>query len=192
MLDRVKYIFEMGKIKDELGYLSNCSVALVGNAQSIFDKQHGVEIDQHDVVVRMNAGWPIDPRCQGQRTDLLCLSMGLTAAEILEKYGSPKLIWMTPKRRIMHNSVKNRGLYIYPRKCWDLLREELEGNRPSTGAMAIDLFCRQLGVQRISLYGFDFKKTKTFYLENDHVGPHRFDLEEILIRKILSGKGQIH
>lgn len=166
-------------------------MALVGNAQSIFSTCYGEEIDSHDVVVRMNAGWVVDAPCQGSRTDILCLSMGLSCADIQKNYGTPTVIWMTPKRRIMHPGLKAWGVYYYPKRWWRTLRHDLSGHRPSTGAMAVDLLCRHLSVSRITLYGFDFKKTKTFYLEQDHVGPHRFDLEEEFVTAVVRSHGMI-
>jgi hypothetical protein len=191
LFDLIKYSVEISRLKNDFSYLQRCSVALVGNAQSIFGTEHGAAIDNHDVVVRMNAGWVVDARCQGSRTDILCLSMGLDRTAVQDKFGNPQVIWMTPKRRMMHASLRKFGVYYYPKRCWRILKNDLSGSRPSTGAMAVDLFCRQLSVVNITLYGFDFKKTKTFYLEQDHVGPHRYDLEEQFVTAVVSSHGRV-
>ena len=53
-------------------YVAGKSVALVGNAESILAGDFGAEIDEHDVVVRMNLGLPRSlPRdAVGERTSL--------------------------------------------------------------------------------------------------------------------------
>lgn len=191
MFEFVNSYRELSRLRKDYGNLQGCSVALIGNAQSIFAAHHGAEIDSHDIVVRMNAGWVIDAGCQGSRTDILCLSMGLDRATVQEKFGSPAVFWMTPKRRVMHASLKRYGVYYYPKRCWRNLRKELSGSRPSTGAMAVDLFCRKLAVGNLTLYGFDFKKTKTFYLEQDRAGPHRYDLEETFVTELVNRHGNV-
>ena len=43
-----------------LASLDGKSVAIVGNATSLLAHRHGALIDGHDVVVRMNMGFPVD------------------------------------------------------------------------------------------------------------------------------------
>lgn len=40
--------------KDDYFLLIDKSVAVVGNAQHLFERRYGTEIDSHDVVVRIN------------------------------------------------------------------------------------------------------------------------------------------
>ena len=71
-------------------------------------------------------------------------------------------------------------------KCWDSLYKKLGNHRPSTGAMIINLFCEHLTVTQLSIVGFDFKKSKTYYLGNDHKGPHHWENEEIYATNLVS------
>ena len=48
-----------------LASLDGKSVAIVGNATSLLAHRHGALIDGHDIVVRMNMVFPVDPAAQG-------------------------------------------------------------------------------------------------------------------------------
>jgi hypothetical protein len=187
MLNLLRSHRELSALRRDFAHLASRSVALVGNAQSLLSKNQGTEIDSHAVVVRMNAGWVVSPSSQGTRTDILCLSMDMPLETVRARFGSATVVWMTPKRDLMHSSLRTPGVHFYPLRCWRGLSSELAGSRPSTGAMAVDLLRRQLGVTDLTLYGFDFKKTKTFYLDKDHAGPHRFDLEEEFVKAVVGG-----
>ena len=163
-------------------------IAVIGNAQSILEHQYGSDIDSHDVVIRLNLGSIVDQVSQGSRTDILGFSFPqVTSSWVEQNLGRPKLIWLTPKNRdnsAYFDSFK-QNIYYYPISRWEKLSKAIKNGRPSSGLMMIDLV-QIMQPKEINLFGFDFKKTKTYYLKNDHVGPHSWDLEEKLVTKILS------
>lgn len=59
---------------DFASFFHNKRIALVGPSKCIIDTQQGAEIDAHDVVIRLNHQWPVDPHHEidlGQRMDVL-------------------------------------------------------------------------------------------------------------------------
>lgn len=150
------------------------SIAVVGNASSLLDANHGSEIDTHDVVIRMNRGLPKNREKQGQKTTILAFSVFPQIADIYPQFGADKLIWMSPKLR--DEAPTDLDLEFYSLELWDILHAKL-GARPSVGAMVLD-YVSTFGSQSVDIYGFDFKRTTSTYLEAPHIGPHNYQAEE--------------
>ena len=155
------------------------SVALVGNASSLFDKPRN--IDAHDVVVRINNGpFSEDERGRaGRRTDVLLVS-GMRGEKYLDC--APHVTWMTPKGRDKLTPAEASRMYFYPEEWWTELFREI-GDRPSTGCMGIDMLSRLIGPGALYLYGFDFWKSPTWYTGKIHLGPHNPSSEEVYARR---------
>lgn len=163
------------------------SFCVVGNAQSLLGKNLGSFIDGHDYIIRMNHGFPRHKQHQGEKTSLVATSCNIDKADYKKYYGKAKPMWVTTKReKVPEWIAKNSDTLYYPISCWDSLYKKLGNHRPSTGAMIINLFCEHLTVTQLSIVGFDFKKSKTYYLGNDHKGPHHWENEEIYATNLVS------
>jgi len=167
-------------------------IALIGNASSIFDYDYGNKIDTCDVVIRMNAGFIRKPQSQGKRTDILALSLALNGGDIKNEFAPRLVIWATSKRNLMPQEYKteNFKLLLHPLFVWFKLRIKLN-SRPSTGAIIANYLTNNCKPAKIEMYGFDFFKTKTFYNEKHHIGPHVPINEENFFKNMISsGKVQ--
>jgi hypothetical protein len=159
------------------------TVALVGNSQSLFDYQYGSEIDDHDVVIRINdtaiyydnnrhshgsrntiwAFWDVlkfitsQKQYRGPRTDEF-FSSG--------KYHKLNLLGANADRAFELDDVEF-GSDI-KRKC----KKEL-GN-PSAGSILLYLL-NEYNPRWVTVYGMDFKRTKTFSHEHNSVDNQRYD-----------------
>ena len=93
---------------DFINFLNNKNIAIVGNANSIFNKPR--DIDKHEVIIRLNLGSPKGKEHYiGKRTDVLALSMDLKRNEVTKKFNNPKFIfYCTPN---------NREYISYPDVC---------------------------------------------------------------------------
>lgn len=149
------------------------TVAIVGNAKSIFDKQNGENIDDHDFVIRFNKGFIIRPECQGLRTSLLILACNLSKKEI-NSYEADYVA-----NRSMHYS--NEADFTIGNIERQNIRNFI-GSQPSTGFMAIDI-CLFFGAKRIDLYGFDFEKTPTFYNPEGYQTQHNYEKEKEIVKE---------
>lgn len=148
------------------------SVALVGNAVSIFGKRHGEEINKRDVVMRFNFGEIKSPIDQGQRTDVYGVSDSRITWEYVETHFNPQLvIWLTPKP-MSENFARPYPIPLFrtPASVAEELSVQTAPGRPSSGLIACSLVLRLCGAASVDLYGFDFFKTRTFY----HRGDWRF------------------
>lgn len=181
-----KILHYIGKYKDEMFRLPNYntispivddikrkSIAIVGNAKSIFKYDQGKQIDGHDFVIRFNKGFILRPECQGTKTDLLLLACELTNDEI-KRYNSK---WVCNRSDRYNNPV----YFTISNQDRRLIRDKLDC-QPSTGFMAIDL-CLSAGAKSIDLFGFDFEHTPTFYNPIGYQTQHDYPQEEIIVRE---------
>ena len=153
------------------------NIALIGNAQSLFNKRLGDEIDSYDKVYRINRGCKIiDSKHQGNKLDFAFMSVPKIFKDIVPSITVP----------IMHVSRFSRPTTIkevtyMPMNSITNCRKLLDHDRPSCGMMVINWLLESTK-DTIHLYGFDFKETPSFYCS--HIGPHNFEKEKQLILKL--------
>ncbi|ABA80555.1 hypothetical protein GQF56_00430 [Rhodobacter sphaeroides] len=129
-------------------------IALVGNARSLSQAAFGPEIDEADLVIRLNRAPMPAAASHGTRTDALALATSLQA-EALDRLAPRLTLWMSPKRkRLPWHVASRRGFYLHSRADYEDLKRRL-GAPPSTGLMMIDLLARSRAAS-VTLYGFDF------------------------------------
>jgi hypothetical protein len=163
-------------------YIGERSVAVVGNARSLLDAEYGARIDGEDVVIRLNKGFVRVPDAQGTRTDIVSLSPEVTAEEIERNFDPDLICLLTPKLRHLHlkRAEQLRRVVFYPIRYWRGDRRMI-GRRPSSGFMMTSWLLR-LGLEgRITLYGFDFGATETYYNPPGYQTPHDFPGEARII-----------
>jgi len=162
--------------------VKNKSVAVVGNSLSLFDKDHGSKIDMHDVVIRFNKPAILlenSYRSHGTKFDIwafwsvgaFCNAFIKNECEYTEKLNI--LLGNNDIKRIQicmndHEiDTKKYISYTMPIKKYDLLKTNLsktskeEFLTPSVGIGILDWLLYSQP-RRVSVYGFDFKKTPTF------------------------------
>jgi len=159
--------------KTTLGF-NNRSIAIVGNATSILKSNFGQLIDTFDIVIRMNRGLPVAPEAQGSKFDLWCFSTGAWVRKELKTYVRVPAVWMSPKLRERFDGSYECA--FYPTRNWELLQQKI-GERPSVGCMTIDMVSAGQP-ERVGIFGFDFKRSGTFYEDRIHLGPHNYSAEE--------------
>lgn len=165
-------------------WFQNKTVALVGNAQSLFDLKYGLEIDSHDVVVRLNKAAMLYERfdvdkSHGSRTDVW---MFWRTAEYKKLF--PSIDQKIKKMHMGHQDRKTNDILlvdtVYPNDLYDKLKLVAGNhNNPTTGLMALD-YIDHCEPSMISIYGFDWKDTPTFTdlsRKIDAECPHDFETE---------------
>ncbi|MDD7910889.1 glycosyltransferase family 29 protein [Pseudovibrio exalbescens] len=159
-------------------------VAIVGNAQSLLRTSFGRDIDAHDIVVRLNRG-VVSPsaRSHGKKTDIWCFSVLDQMTPVLKRANYRYRIGMSPKQV---NLPDNEEI-VYPSEYWSRL-SALIGARPSVGCMALDLISR-FQPYSVTLYGFDFKETKSYYEKHHNFGQHDFAAERLFAKTLVSKNG---
>lgn len=155
------------EIKEVKDFIKGKSVAVVGNAKSIFDHRFGADIDGHDVVIRFNKGFVTETETQGARTDILILACDLTLDE-KARYRAKFYINRSKRTKTGELTISDDRRRVF---------RIILGAQPSTGFLAVDL-CMMSGAKRIDLYGFDFEKTPTFYNPAGYKTKHDYAKEK--------------
>lgn len=139
---------------DLLAALQGRTVALIGNARALAESTYGQQIDNSDLIIRINRAPVPSPVSHGSRTDWLALAVRLSDTD-RERVGADRILWMSPKRkRLDWHSANSPGFYLHPLADYRRLKNQLAAP-PTTGAMMIALLlCSDLA--RLTLYGFDF------------------------------------
>lgn len=140
--------------QDLFAILAGRSVAIVGNAHRLSDTAFGAEIDNHDIIVRLNRAPIIAAASHGIRTDWIATSVDIPQ-ELLAVRGADHVLWMSPGYKRLPEWLRQwPKVYFVTQRDRDEMTTRL-GARPSTGFSAIDLV-RRSPAARIDLYGFDF------------------------------------
>lgn len=148
---------------------ANKKVALVGNSIGLENDVCGDEIDSHDIVCRINKGLlnTNNTKVFGGRTDILFYSDYRVIADVLDStpldtklicnLSNPKYVFLNYDTYIIHENFKN-----YVRKITGYKELPAKKYWPSNGLTAICLILQQKP-KKISLYGFDWNRNRTFY-----------------------------
>ena len=165
--------------------VSGKSVALVGNARSMLEKEHGGRIEGADVVIRINSAPNSPPKSHGSRTDWHALAIRNSRA-LRGRVNPGRALWMSHKRRRLDwATAQADGFYLFPVRDFHKLSAEL-GARPSTGVLLIDLL-RRLPVSQVELFGFDFFASLS--LTGSRTAgqvPHDFDVERNWVEGLIA------
>lgn len=171
--------------QDLMEELEGRTVALVGNARSLAQRDEGAIIDAADIVVRINRAPMPSARSHGTRTDWLALATSIRPAE-LDRIAPRRILWMSHKRkRLSWRVARTPGFYLHPLADWAALRDRL-GAPPTTGAMMIDLLVRSR-LRMLSLHGFDFFASRSLSGSRDaHQVPHDFAAERRMVEDLIA------
>jgi hypothetical protein len=162
------------------GLTSGTSVALVGNANSLFDYKYGGQIDQCDIVCRINRGVKIkNAECQGGRCDLAFFNVASEFSSFWKI--CPEYYHLSLKDR----DKQKKETKFFPEIYYAALSANLGGKRPSSGLMVLYWVAQHMNVQ-IKIYGFDWYKTKTYYHSRKRQKlAHDFDLEKDYVQTVM-------
>ena len=154
------------------------SIAVVGNAEYLFHRSYGAEIESHSLVARMNRAAMLFTTfdahsTHGSKTDMWFMWRHQEYESVNIKK-PPFAMQMASWEPLDDPSVQ---LYPIERAQW---LEATLGSTPSTGLMTLD-FLDVATTDHISVYGFDWKATPTFTdpkRETDKmIGIHDFNAE---------------
>jgi len=167
-------------------FCNNKNAILVGNSEKILEKDNGKLIDSYDVVIRMNYGHPTDREKQlGTRTDIW--SSSNTEKRHLESYEFFKNVpyILFPNIRI-YDKYKPIGKNIFYNDEGNYRNfiGDFKSPRPSTGAITIDYLLNTVGtLKSLTIIGFDFFNSPTFYNRKNFRVIHKTDVEQKYIEK---------
>ena len=166
-------------------------ICLLGNAASILKEKK--DIDSFDIVCRMNRGTPRGKEeFIGSRTDILFHSTHMSAENINKvAYTAPKfVVWMTVCHRLASTWAMSNA-YQNPSKDWNYLYSKL-GINPTTGMMSLYFLLNHTNFKSLTIYGFDFFKTRSWYNKTIDSGQkHSGEKEEVLFMDMIKDNPKV-
>ena len=169
-------------------FFNDKSVAIIGNAQSLFDYELGNEIDSHDIVIRMNSGMIQKSISQGSKTTIWASSFPLKENVVNNEFNPKYIFWITPKLSVkpLYSISFHKKMFMLPFNVWEELFKNLDETRPTTGLSIIYFLLEHCNPKNVDLYGFDFFETKSFYLEKIRTDtPHNFSKEKEYVLSLM-------
>ena len=158
--------------------LNGKSVAIIGNAQSLFKYKLGREIDLHDVVIRINRSaslcfvskYKTIHTTHGTKTSIWAFSFADTMKSVLSRNSNKAdyLLQMndSTKNKVNHSfkfdSISRLDIMELKEKLNQYHDNKDVAYGPSTGLRVLD-FVSKFQPQTVNVYGFDWKETPTFY-----------------------------
>jgi len=175
-------------VKDDFEtYIRGKRVAVVGNALSLFDTQCGSEIDDHEVVIRINTPaiffQDLTPRhSHGTRIHVWAFWDYFRYATSDHRDKPNKLLdtfWNTDRYNVLDLNMLNKkeaGFKWNKNDFFFEIKQNMlkETGNPSAG-LSILYLLNECDPAVVNVYGFDFKRTPTFSNFNQDVDSNRFD-----------------
>jgi len=174
-------------------FCKNKSICLVGNAKSMLGNGRGEWIDSHDIVLRMNQGFPSEAHAKdiGLRMDIWACGLLTPHYPILsyvDQYDPKIITWLSaysnknmPLQMAEKTHTADMDFFI---ECG----ENLNGHRPSTGMLHVELFSRKIPFKKLSIYGFDFFRTPEFYRGHVVTAKHQPAIEREHFMQLIKKK----
>ena len=151
----------------------NKSIAVIGNAQSLFDYEYGNIIDNHDLVIRINLGFLVDsPKSHGTKTDWVIFNnynFLKKNSNIFSEDHKFNLLEIYNLNFIYNNETYQQDNFCrlsraIPLECLKKF-QFTDDKKPSTG-LCIVYMLSLLKTKQVSIFGFDFKRSITWYNKN--------------------------
>ncbi len=172
-IKKAKLAFERDYISH---YFKNKKIAVVGNAESLLFQKYGEIIDSFDVVCRFNSGnLPSCIEAQGTKVDVSFVSVPDLYPEVVKKYSH--IVQVSPRERNNHYDA-------IPLRYIENLKKKMNVDRPSSGIIALYYLYQQKS--NVTIFGFDFKQTPTYYDKNRTHEPHDYVKEALFFKTYLS------
>jgi len=200
-LSRLYKNYGTGRVKKRPGYRMKESfteiqkfckdkrICLLGNADSVLREKRN--IDSFDVVCRCNRGKPEGKeKFLGNRTDILFLSTHMSGGNFHGSFNPQFAVWMTVCHRLA-SAWTLKNAYQNPAKDWNYLYKIL-GINPTTGMMALYFILKHIDFKSLTIHGFDFFATPTWYnTAVDSGQKHSGEKEKVIFMKMIEGKKNV-
>lgn len=140
-------------------------ISIVGNAKSIFKNRYGDVIDSSDIVIRFNGGKPTKPESQGKKTNILV-------------YMNPAYTKAFKQKNLIYWHTAN-----FPERRYV---ESILGFPPSNGVVALEKVKNDYTNSDVKIFGFDWKKTQSFWKPDRPTTKHNYEREEEYCRDLIA------
>jgi hypothetical protein len=151
-------------------FFDNKTIAIVGNAKSLFSKLYGKEIDEHDIVLRINRGLEVclntkDIKTHGNKVDVWCFNLYKTLAPFDIKM---KTVLPQTYKRIQMNYTPILGKFdsTISDETFKEIQNLFTPKKVTTGFRVLH-YISKYETKLVNVYGFDWKETPTYYMRHN-------------------------
>jgi hypothetical protein len=160
-------ILEFDQMMSE--WFKHRTIAIIGNASSLFNKQYGGEIDAHDIVIRINRGigiceHPQHKKTHGNKVNIWCFNLYRTLVGFDHTMKSK--IPQSYKKIQMNYTTDITGFdSCISEDLQDQTKKIVEPKQTTTGLRTL-YYISSFETKGIYVYGFDWKETPTYYVQH--------------------------
>lgn len=192
-----------------LKYIKGKSVAVVGSSACLLGQRHGSDIDDHDIVIRINRGIPYARYLLdvGGKTNVVSWGMGGNQLSRYRVFNTLKdevnyFIYHWWDRRWVPNDIASHHKHVFIPDSFSRKAAVGCGNKPATtGTDCIHFILTGTECKQLSIYGIDFYKSGYWFVEEDSsIIPrvvsdsgkvaHNSSKEEEFLNRLVSGFSQ--
>ena len=171
-------------------YCQGKSIAILGNSRILLNTKRGELFDSHQVVLRMNMGYPKAAYQEflGKRTDVW--SAAMTDQDKQRRYHAlfnerKYTLWPWHDVSVMVSELKPNA-FAFPASFYQEIHAEC-GSVPSTGCLILSYFLRKIDYQSLTVAGFDFFTTPNFHRSKVMSAHHQPAREKEFLSPALEG-----
>jgi hypothetical protein len=148
-------------------WFNNKSIAIIGNAKSLFDKTYGDEIDSHDVVIRINRGIEVcaqhnNTKSHGKKVDVWCFNL-YSSLENFDNNMKKQLPQTYKRLQMNYSPLTGKFDSSVSEKAINEVRNIFAPKKITTGFRILH-YITKFETKGVSIYGFDWKATPTYYV----------------------------
>jgi hypothetical protein len=148
-------------------WFDNKSIAIIGNAKSLFDKNYGAEIDSHDVVIRINKGIeictkPKDYKTHGNKVDIWCFNL-YRSLENFDNDMKKQIPQKYKRLQMNYNPDTSKFDSSISESVLNEIKNMFAPKKITTGFRILH-YITKFNPKSVDVYGFDWKETPTYYI----------------------------
>ena len=175
-------------------YCKGKRIVILGNSKILLKEKKGEFVDNHDIVLRMNMGYP-ETRYQefiGKRTDVWSAAMHSRRVQEYYHYcfiDRKYTLWPWYDKSRMVEELKD-NVYCFSKEHYQTVSKEC-GSILSSGCNILAYFIRNIKYKTLVIMGFDFFQTPNFNRMRIVKAQHESDKEEIFITNLVNSVSNV-
>lgn len=143
------------------------SIAVIGNAKSLFNKNYGKEIDSHDVVIRINKGIEVCANSKlilshGKKVDIWCFNL-YKSLENFDNFMKKQIPQNYKRLQMNYSPLTGHFDSTISETAINEVKNIFAPKKITTGFRILH-YLTKFDTSKVDVYGFDWKETPTYYV----------------------------
>jgi len=183
-------------LQDIQNLMNNKRICLIGNSRSVLENKK--DIDRYDIICRLNRGYPQKKeKYIGSRTDILFYATRIHERDIIRRFNPKYVICFSTSERKVTDWIRENAYEPFKEQWawdeWNIMNNKLPKEaRPTAGSIAVSFILNHINYKSLTIYGFDFFETGTWYhnLKGAYKA-HNAKAEKELILSMIKNKSNV-